>query len=75
MPYRRKYHRIRVENFDEITLGETLPILRKTYPEITELSVDHNQFVTLQAIDNDEMMSMPILTLEQEKYWYTNKKK
>ena len=44
----------RVENFEKITLGETLPILRKTYPEITELSVDHNQFVTLQAIDQDD---------------------
>jgi sulfite reductase (NADPH) flavoprotein alpha-component len=43
----------RVENFDEITLGQTLPSLHKTYPEITELSIDHNQFVTLQAIDND----------------------
>lgn len=44
----------RVENFDAITLGETLPILRKTYPEITELSVDHNQFVTLQGIDQED---------------------
>ena len=43
----------RVENFDAITLGKTLPELRKSYPEITELSIDHNQFVTLQAIDND----------------------
>ncbi|GGF14046.1 PepSY domain-containing protein [Flavobacterium limi] len=40
-------------NFDQITLGETLPILKKAYPEITELSVDYNQFVTLQAIDED----------------------
>jgi sulfite reductase (NADPH) flavoprotein alpha-component len=44
----------RVENFDKITLGETLPILKKAYPEITELSVDHNQFVTLQAIDQED---------------------
>jgi sulfite reductase (NADPH) flavoprotein alpha-component len=44
----------RVENFDKITLEETLPILKKTYPEITELSIDHNQFVTLQAIDKDD---------------------
>jgi sulfite reductase (NADPH) flavoprotein alpha-component len=44
----------RVENFDKITLEETLPILKKTYPEITELSVDHDQFVTLQAIDKDD---------------------
>lgn len=43
-----------VENFEKITLAETLPSLKKTYPEITELSVDHNQFVTLQAIDQDD---------------------
>ncbi|TRX32397.1 FAD-binding oxidoreductase [Flavobacterium sp. ZT3R18] len=44
----------RVENFEKITLGESLPILRKAYPEITELSVDHNQFVTLKAIDLED---------------------
>ncbi|MBP4137012.1 PepSY domain-containing protein [Flavobacterium geliluteum] len=43
----------KVENFDQITLGEILPVLKKTYPEITELSIDHNQFVTLQAIDQE----------------------
>jgi sulfite reductase (NADPH) flavoprotein alpha-component len=43
----------KVENFDKITLEETLPVLKKAYPEITELSVDYNQFVTLQAIDQD----------------------
>lgn len=40
-------------DFDKITLSETLPILKKKYSEITELSVDYNQFVTLQAIDKD----------------------
>ncbi|QBN20095.1 PepSY domain-containing protein [Flavobacterium nackdongense] len=44
----------RVENFDSITLEKTLPILRKTYPEITELSIDHNQFVRLQGIDQED---------------------
>ncbi|WP_121330306.1 MULTISPECIES: PepSY domain-containing protein [unclassified Flavobacterium] len=43
----------KVENFNSITLGETLPVLKKSYSEITELSVDYNQFVTLQAIDQD----------------------
>lgn len=43
----------KVENFDQITLGKTLLALKKVYPEITELSVDYNQFVTLQAIDED----------------------
>ncbi|MFB9107409.1 PepSY domain-containing protein [Flavobacterium gyeonganense] len=40
-------------NFDQITLGETLPVLKKAYPEITELSIDYNQFITLQAIDGN----------------------
>jgi sulfite reductase (NADPH) flavoprotein alpha-component len=43
----------KVENFDKITLGETLPVLKKSYSEMTELTVDYNQFVTLQAIDQD----------------------
>ncbi|KAF2339120.1 PepSY domain-containing protein [Flavobacterium nitrogenifigens] len=43
----------KAEDFNKITLGETLPVLKKVYPEITELSVDYNQFVTLQAIDAD----------------------
>ncbi|MBS7254161.1 PepSY domain-containing protein [Flavobacterium branchiicola] len=43
----------KAENFDSITLGETLPVLKKKYAEITEVSVDYNQFVTLQAIDEN----------------------
>ncbi|MGA9637466.1 PepSY domain-containing protein [Flavobacterium sp.] len=43
-----------VAHFEQIKLVETLPILRKVYPEITELSVDHNQFVTLQGIDQQD---------------------
>ena len=43
----------KAENFDKITLGQTLPILKKEYSEIIELSVDYNQFVTLKAIDAD----------------------
>ena len=54
MPYKRKLPSYKVENFETITLGETLPILRKTYPEITEITVDHNQFVTLQGIDQED---------------------
>lgn len=40
-------------DFDKLTLGETLPILKKNYLEITELSVDYNQFVTLKALDEE----------------------
>lgn len=43
----------RVHNFEAVTLAEALPALRKQYPEITEISVDHNQFVTLQGLDKD----------------------
>lgn len=43
----------KTENFDTLTLEQTLPVLKKKYAEITELSVDYNQFVTLQAIDKD----------------------
>lgn len=43
----------RVANFEDITLDKSLPTLRKIYPEITELSINHNQFVTLQAIDDN----------------------
>jgi sulfite reductase (NADPH) flavoprotein alpha-component len=43
-----------VENFSTITLGETLPMLRKVYPEITEVTVDHNQFVTLRGLDQKD---------------------
>lgn len=44
----------RVHNFEAVTLARTLPVLRKQYPEITEISVDHNQFVTLQGLDKDD---------------------
>jgi sulfite reductase (NADPH) flavoprotein alpha-component len=43
----------KIENFDSLTLGQTLPVLKKNYSEMTELTVDYNQFVTLQAIDQD----------------------
>jgi len=43
----------RTENFGEITLAQSLPELRKVYPEIFELSVDHNQFVTLEGFDEE----------------------
>lgn len=42
-----------VTNFDAITLQESIPKLRKIYPEITEISVDHNHFVALQALDKE----------------------
>lgn len=43
----------RVERFEELTLNEVLPTLRKNYLEVTEVSVDHNKFTTLQGLDED----------------------
>lgn len=45
----------RVDDFSTINLAQSLPELRKVFPEIMEISVDHNQFVTLEGSDeNDE---------------------
>jgi len=43
----------RIQDFNEILLTDIITVLRKEYPEITELTVDNNQFVTLQGTDND----------------------
>jgi sulfite reductase (NADPH) flavoprotein alpha-component len=43
----------RVENFNELNLSQVVPELRKVYPEITELTVDHNQFVSINAFDQN----------------------
>lgn len=42
-----------IDNFDELTLVQFLPELRKVYPEISNISVDHNQFVTLEGFDEE----------------------
>lgn len=42
-----------IDNFNELTLVEFLPELRKKYPEISNISVDNNQFVTLDAFDSE----------------------
>ncbi len=43
----------KVENFDNITLAQVLPTLREHYFEILEVKVDHNDFVTIDAMDED----------------------
>ena len=43
----------RVENFDSINLTQMLPTLRENYFEILELKVDHNDFVTIDAMDEN----------------------
>lgn len=43
----------KVGNFDSITLTESLSVLSKKYDGISEISVDHNQFVTLTGFDSE----------------------
>jgi sulfite reductase (NADPH) flavoprotein alpha-component len=43
----------RVDDFSNINLAQSLPELRKVFPEITEINVDHNQFVTLEGLDDN----------------------
>lgn len=52
-PVTEKTQPYKVDNFDAITLAQSLPELKKVYPELIELSVDHNQFVTLEGFDAD----------------------
>jgi len=48
-----KLNPYKVDGFDQLTLAEILPELQAQYPEILELSVDHNQYVTLEGFDED----------------------
>lgn len=43
----------KVQNFNDITLAQSLSGLREIYPEITEISIDKNQFVILAGFDQD----------------------
>lgn len=43
----------RVENFDKLTLAQTIPVLKGKFSEISEVDVDHNGFVLLKGFDDD----------------------
>lgn len=52
-PLSEKIQSYRAGNFNELTLAQTLPVLRKNYSGISELTVDANQFVKISGSDND----------------------
>ncbi len=52
-PVLQKTQPYRVDGFSELTLAQTLPVLKKSYAEISELTVDANGFVQLQGVDTD----------------------
>ena len=43
----------KTSNFNSLNLSQVIPHLRKVYPEITQITVDHNQFVSIEALDQD----------------------
>lgn len=43
----------KISRFDSLSLAESLPVLKKSFEEVSEISVDHNQFVTLEGFDID----------------------
>lgn len=52
-PVASKIQPYRADRFDEITLDQTLPVLRKAYPDITALTVTPQGFVQVKGSDND----------------------
>ncbi|GAB3935676.1 PepSY domain-containing protein [Larkinella terrae] len=52
-PVAQKIQPYRTDGFSKLTLAQTLPVLKKKYSEISELSIDANQFVQIKGIDAD----------------------
>ncbi|MVN91977.1 PepSY domain-containing protein [Mucilaginibacter aquatilis] len=52
-PISQKTQPFGVNGFSQITLAKSLPALRKAYPDISELTVDANQFVKIKATDTN----------------------
>lgn len=43
----------KADDFDKINLAQAIPALWEVYSEVTELTIDHNQFVAIEAFDED----------------------
>ncbi|PWJ60466.1 sulfite reductase (NADPH) flavoprotein alpha-component [Dyadobacter jejuensis] len=52
-PIQEKLQPYRTESFENISLAEVIPQLRKQYPGVSNLSVDANQFVLIKGMDQD----------------------
>lgn len=50
-PVSQKLQPYRASNVAQLTLAQTLPVLKKSYSELSELSVDANQFVQIRGND------------------------
>ncbi|MEO4005766.1 PepSY domain-containing protein [Flavobacterium sp. CAU 1735] len=52
-PVLQKTQPYRAADFNQITVAEMLPVLKKEYDEITDVTIDANQFVIAKVIDAD----------------------
>lgn len=52
-PINEKTLPYKVDKFEQITLAQSIPVLRDQHSEILELSVDYNDFVTLEGFDEE----------------------
>ena len=43
----------KVQDFNSLTLSQTVPVVKEKYEEVLEISVDANQFVTLDGFDEE----------------------
>jgi sulfite reductase (NADPH) flavoprotein alpha-component len=50
-PIQEKLQPYRTAQVDQLTLAESLPRLKKSYPDISEISIDANKFVRLKGTD------------------------
>ncbi|RYY56837.1 MAG: FAD-binding oxidoreductase [Chitinophagaceae bacterium] len=50
-PVTTKAQPYKVDDFNSITVAESIPVLKKNFEEITSITVDVNQFVTVDGID------------------------
>jgi sulfite reductase (NADPH) flavoprotein alpha-component len=50
-PLSEKTQPYSIPEFNQLTVAQTIPVLRKVYPGISLLSVDANQFVKIQGTD------------------------
>ncbi|MGV3586359.1 MAG: PepSY domain-containing protein, partial [Adhaeribacter sp.] len=52
-PVSQKLQPYKVDGFEQVTLSQTLPMLRQKYLGISELTVNHHQFVIIKGSDNE----------------------
>lgn len=52
-PVAEKMQPFKAGQFNQVSLAQSLPVIRKAYPGISELSIDANHFVKISGSDND----------------------